>query len=118
MAGKKVPFSWILGKDAAAAADALLSEQVKPGYLYCVQHVAFENATNASTRMRIAVRAGARDVLIAEEKTLSAATLYFYDVPFYIAEGERLAVLLTGLTGGDDLMCYVTGWYQAPGNGI
>jgi len=118
MAVKKTPFSWILGKDAAAAADELLSELVKPGYLYCVQHVSFRNKTSATTRMTVAIRAGGRQVDIAEEDTLTAAKLYWYDVPFYVSEGERLAVTLTGLTGGDDLLVYATGWYQAPGNGV
>lgn len=113
---KKRPFSWILAKDAIAATDELLSEMVKAGYLYCVQHVTFENETNASTRMRVAVRAGARNVLLGEEKTLTAATLYWYDVPFYMGEGERLAVMVTGVTIADDIKAYVTGWYQAPGD--
>lgn len=112
MAVKKTPFSWILGKDAAAATDELVSQVVRPGQLYCVQHASFRNKTSATTRLTIVVRSGAREVEIGEEDTLTAAKLYWYDVPFYLTEGERLVMKLTGLTGGDDLMGYVAGWYQ------
>ena len=118
MASKKQPFSWILSKDALAAIDSLLSETVKPGYLYCVQRVVIEDETTAYTDVRIAVRDGGRDVLIAEQDNPAVDTLYWYDQSFYMREGQRLAVLFTGLTAGDDIKAYVTGWYQEPGGVI
>jgi hypothetical protein len=118
MAARKVPFSWILSKDAIAATDTLTSEIVKPGYLYCVQRVVIENETTAYTDCRVAVRSGGRDVLIAEQDAPAADTLYWYDQSFYMTESQRLAVLFTGLTAGDGIKAYVTGWYQAGAEGI
>lgn len=118
MANKKTPFSWILSKDALAATDTLLSEIVRVGYLYCIQRVVIENETSGFTDVRIAIRAGGRDVLIYEKDTGLVDTLYLYDVGFYMTEGQRLAVLFTGLTAGDDIKAYVTGWYQEPGGSL
>lgn len=112
MANKKQPFSWILRRDAIAAADSFLSYIVPSGYLYCVQRVAFEDETTLVTDVRFYVSTPGRDFVIAEKDTLAADTLYVYDEPFYMVEGARLKVAVTGATGGDKLVAYVAGWYQ------
>jgi len=110
MAQKKMPFDLVLTKTASAGSNDLSAERVKMGRLSCIQRVGVENETTACTDVRIMKVGGWGEFLIAEQDTVVAATLYWYDKPFYLIEGEYLTVRFTGCTADDTLMVYVAGW--------
>ena len=110
MAQKKQPFDLVLSKTAVAGSNDLRTEQVKPGWLWCVQRVAVENQTTLYTDLRILKAGRGAEFLLAEEDNPSAATLYWVDTPVYLMEGQYLVARLSGCTLSDVLKVYLTGW--------
>jgi len=112
MGQKKFPFDRTLGKKAAAGSNDVRMREVETGRLYCIQRVAAENETSATTDLRL-IKAGTGDeLLLEEEDTLAAATLYWTSDPFYLTEGQYLIARFSGCTASDVLKVYITGWWR------
>jgi len=112
MAQKKQPFDVTLTLTAAAGSNDVRMARVDAGWLYCLQRIAVENQTSVSTDVRLLVAGGGEEVLIAEQDTPLAATLYWIADPAYISEGRYLLARFSGCTAGDLLKVYLTGWKQ------
>lgn len=112
MAQKKQPFDRVLNLAASAGSNDLRTERVDPGWLLCVQRVAVENETSAYTDLRILKAGHGQEVLLVEQDSPAAATLYWTDEPFYLTTGQYLVCRLTGCSADDVLAAYVSGWKQ------
>lgn len=110
MAQKKQPFDDVLTLSASAGSNDLRTEQVEPGWLWCVQHVGVENETTAYTDLRLLKAGRAAELLLAEEDNPEAATLYWIDTPVYLMEGQYLVARFTGCTVDDVCKLHITGW--------
>ena len=70
MADKKRPFDLRLSSDAASGSNDVQMDRVKPGRLYCIQHIAFENETTDFTEARIMKAGQGGEFLLEEEEVL------------------------------------------------
>lgn len=116
MGQKKYPFDWTLSKVATTGTNNVETDPVRERRLYCLQRVAVENQTTAYTDLRILKGGGGEEIVIQEEDTPLAATLYWTDEPIYLTEGQYLIARLTGCTASDVIKVYVSGWYREVGN--
>ena len=112
MARNKWPFETVLTKSASSGSNDVAMERVSPGWLFCLQRIAAENQTSPGTDLRFLVAGGGEEVLLAEQDTPLAATLYWITDPAYLSEGRYLIARFTGCTASDLLKVYVTGWKQ------
>lgn len=112
MAQKKQPFDLVLTKTATAGSNDVEMERVPSGWLYCLQRIATENQTSPGTDIRLMMAGGGEEVLVAEQDTPLADTLYWITDPVYIGEGKFLIARFSGCTASDLLKCYIMGWRQ------
>lgn len=110
MAQKKQPFDLVLTKTAVAGSNDVSMDPVAPGWLWCIQRVAVENETTAYTDLRLLKAGRAADLLLVEEDSPAAATLYWINKPVYLMEMQYLVARLSGCTVGDVIKVYLTGW--------
>lgn len=112
MAQKKQPFDLVLTKQASVGSNDIATDRVKPGWLWCVQRITAENQTSPFTDLRLLVAGGGEELLVAEQDTPLAATIYWISEPVYITEHRYLIARFTGCTASDLLKLYITGWKQ------
>lgn len=107
---KKQPFDLVLTKSASSGSNDVRTDQVKPGWLWCVQHVGVENETSEYTDLRLIKAGRGSEVLLEEADSPQAATLYWMDDDTYLMESQYLVARLSGCTDGDVLKVYISGW--------
>lgn len=112
MGQKKFPFDLTLSAKASAGSNDVQMDEIQSGRLYCIQRVAVENETSATTDLRLMKAGTGGELLLEEEDTLAAATLYFTTDPFYLTEGQYLLARFSGCTADDILKVYITGWWR------
>lgn len=117
MGQKKYPFDWVLSKVATAGTNDVKTDPVRPGRLYCLQRVAVENESTAYTDLRILKGGGGQEIVVQEEDTPLADTLYWTSCPMYLTEGQHLIARLTGCTASDVIRVYVSGWWKEGNDG-
>lgn len=117
MAHKKTPFDFTASTVADADPEDLSFGPIKPGRLYCVQWVAVEDETTGYTFLRILKTTPGADHHYLEERNPAAANLYWNDTPIYLQELETLISRLTGVTSGDVLRAYYSGWWVSTRSG-
>jgi len=100
---KKHPFDLKLAKVANAGSNDLAMDAVEDGRLYCVQHVAIENETSAFTDLRILKAGVGAELLLEEQDSPQAATLYWSTAAVYLTEGQYLVARFSGCTASDRL---------------
>ncbi len=110
MGHKKNPFDDVLTLKASAGSNDLRTEQVKPGWLWCIQRVGVENETTAYTDLRILKAGRAAELPLEEQDSPQAATLYWMTNAVYLMEGQYVVARLSGCTADAVLKAYITGW--------
>lgn len=115
---KKIPFDHRLSTVAQAGLNELASSVVQPGLLFCVQRLSVENETSSYTSFRVIKAGGGMEIPVIEQQNPLAATLYWYDEPFYLVPGQRLVFRLAGCTAGDRLVATFSGWWARVGPGL
>jgi len=104
---KQVITDEVLKTSSGASYDDLESEQVEPGRIFEVRHVAVENRTSAYTRLVIGVADGLSFFQKEEENSPGADNIFWSRSKFLIPSGKKLRARLTGCSSSDDLhMCY------------
>lgn len=80
---------------ASAGLYSLKSEPVETGYLYCIEHTAWEISLATSlgnTRCRLYIEGHGYKHYIAEQDAPAADTLYTWSKNEYLHQGERLVL--------------------------
>lgn len=90
-------------KGASSGTNDLESQQVDPGTILEVRHVAVENRTTAYTRLVIGVADGLSFFQKEEEDSPAADNIYWTRSKFLVPAGKKLRARLTGCISGDDL---------------
>ncbi len=117
MSNKKEPFYEPQRKTASATTENIDLGRVPSGWLYCYQRVAVEDETSGVDKIRVSTMLNEQVFEHTEQITATAAKLYWYDEPIYVKEGDYLRVTFTGMTTGDTLAVYASGWKQKIGRG-
>ena len=112
MGRKKYPFFEELRQLAVSSPDDVAMERVKPGRLYCIQHVTVENETTDFTSFRILKAGVGGEHPLVEQLDPEADELYWMSDDIYLTEGQYLLVRFVGCTADDVLKVYYTGWWQ------
>ena len=97
---------------AGVATEYINDEPVKPGYIHIITRIALENQISAFTSFRIGVWDGGDYHISEEQKSPSAATLYWTSEPIYLFEGENLRTELKDCLSGDVVMMYIDGFFR------
>lgn len=112
MAQKKQPFDLTLTKQAAAGSNDVRADPVKPGRLWCVQHLAVENETTDFTSFRVLKAGRGGELLLEEQLDPEGGQLYWMNDNIYLTEGQYPLVRFVGCTADDKLRVYLTGWWK------
>jgi hypothetical protein len=95
---------------AAATNEDITIGPVPPGHLWVITNIALEDETTNFTSARISITGYGEDHHLIEDKSLLAATLYWYDGSVFIPEGRSLRVRFVGTTSADVLAAYINGF--------
>jgi len=77
-----------------------------------IARIAVEDEDNAATEIRLFITGHGYDHPVAEESTVTAATLYWVRWPTYLVAGEKLVARFYGATADDKLVMYLEGWIR------
>ena len=110
------PFRQRVQKAAAGGTfDEVRFGPILENRLYVIWRVAVEDETSAPTGdIRAYVDGHGYTHWELEQESPAAATLYWENDRFYLAQGESLVARFTGATAGDVLSLYVEGWWMEP----
>jgi len=98
-----------------AAAEAVRTEAVDPGWTWFVTSYSFEDTLNACTSARVFIETADYRHPLEEQILPQAAVLYDGDKRSVLTEGDRFGVNFVGPTAGDSLRLYVQGFKLPPG---
>lgn len=106
---------------SAAQLQTLYSDIVEPGYIYCVQQVAWEidKATSGgNTRVRLFIAGHGYRHNIEEQDAPAADTLYTYAEPIWLIPGESLAIDIDQAQATTTAEMILTGYWTEFKEGI
>ncbi len=90
-----------------AAVEYIDDKIVGSGRMLNIVRVSVENETNDYTELRIGVLSSGIFHPHEEEKNPNAGSLYWTSEEFYLGEGEKLRIELTGTTDADIIWAYI-----------
>jgi hypothetical protein len=100
----------------SAGLQTILSEPVELGWMWCVEHTAWEisKATSGgNTRCRLYIDGHGYKHNIAEQDAPAASTLYTWSKNEYLYPGERLALDIDQGQASTDVEICLTGYKEA-----
>jgi len=106
---------------SSAGLATLYSEVVPAGKVYCIQHTAWEidKATSGgNTRCRLYIDGHGYKHYIAGQDAPSADTLYWWQHPIWLIQGERLALDIDQAQASTTAEMDMSGYWTEQGEGI
>ncbi len=95
---------------AGATNEEIIVGPVPDNRLWVITNISLEDETTAFTSTRIYISGYGENHYLIEDKSLLAATLYWFDGAIYVPEGRSLVIRFVGTTSADVLAAYLNGF--------
>lgn len=109
------PFRYVLREKAdGSGVDDINSDIVNTGTSWRLDHLACIDKNGACDEIAIYIDGNGLEYFVTEQVSANADTLYWYNKPVYLEEGDWLIARFTGATLGDTLELHIMGVVLKP----